>query len=1231
MLVSVRSIACYFLAWWLTSLGAVAADEGEARDSRGPGRAAVTVAIVPSLKATTPQEVAAAVELVADQLAIELANDRQLRVVDRTQIDHLLQERRISDIRGPVLAYDALIGVRIERRVANPTIILRVVDLSLGNVAGSHEWPWTGAPSAEQLREMARACKESSLRALAGTKGRLKVRLLGVATPGKVYRPQPARPRSAARGTVATPDNVDPLESMADHLGQMIEEVAARVPGISVVQHLEALSSKEESLLLLLGQARLAEGREFAPQADRLLSVELIPKNARGMPLVDDTPLEKDTALEIHFRLSPDGKRGDWVRVQGTVADWSHLASQACQLVAKQLGQVDAATTDKYVTEMILRRRQAEAELEAAMRKLPRGHGEYDRERIAVAMKLDPTYEEAAFTFVNSAPRRYGNVLPIEATPEAFRYLERFHVKPLPERLPWGGVPKNAEEREVVRQRQRRRSVLIMLTNFRADAPPKNPQELEIVRKIVELGMGEDIHEFCPNCGWVVQQMYRGWKTSGVDPEGLRLWLEEIRRRADILTSQMDQVAHADPRSWVEIGLMRVRSTLITAAVESGNAEVAHQRLKEFMACRRWISKDRGLTAKTLRPMVEKMADPTLLAEYDRWLAPLTTPVDQMALRWDDYPVYDGVVSLDNLRQVLPPMEPLAASPAALYGVAWASAFEPRTKDKTSSGRIVVRVPLDAEGRPAGNAAPPPQPEFTGLVARAAVFAAGTLYLATEHSGLWAYDATAEKWRQIPPPQGLSSWRVDGIYPLDEARFLLIAGGVGPTSFSILDVKTNQVKLVRQLSGFFTPSCVGWEGERLTVMGGSGLVRDLLGTPRLSKLWLDVRPDDWSKLWSDVRPDDWPIAHDRVTDAATVLGKHYLRSSAGLHEFDASGNLTHNWWNRQSFSAGSRDPRWLARDSVFTPGNFPTAGRLGDSETEPPRKVGGSFSAGSRDSSRRVRDFIAPPASLPTGRQRRYAGLDRELLAQSKDHLFVASPQDGILCYAPASDTWFGPLVPSSRTSFEWAMGTAEGLWIGGARGAVYIRTADFLDAARAAGRVMTSLQVRQRQRELAEKAGPLAAATFDLSLHDFEGARKRVEVFLASHPTDPQALFLMAVLHDFWCMDRPDQSLAWYRKLAALDSDLSAVYTGTYAELRINYTLGRWEQAIAAGDRLLDEVPCLGGQGVGGISGGMAAVVELFQGYARENRGKDAATAAPDGHLSPKGKAKPARTDNAP
>ncbi len=614
-MVSVRGIA-WFVVWWLSLLAAATGGEPLLPDSRTP----VTVAIMPSLEATAPQEVAVAAETVADLLAIELAGDGQVRVVDRTQIDRLLEERAISDVNEPILAYDVLVGVRIEWRVANPTVILRVVDLSLGNLAGIHEWPWNGAPSADRLREMARACKESSLSTLATSRGRLKVRLLGAGVPGGVYQQQRARARSAQRRGVATSSSVDRLDSMANHLGLMMEQVAARVPGVCVVRHLEAVSSKEESLLLLLGQARLAEGRAFAPQADRLLSVELTAKDAK------ESPLEDDTVLEIRLRLSPDGQHGDWTRVQGTMGDWSQLASQACQLLVQQLGQTGPATTGEYVSEMILRRRQAEAELAAAKGTLPRDYREFDRERIAAAMKLDPTYEEAAYTYVYSFVQ-YHAIMPLESAPEAFRYLERFHEERLPERLPWGAAPRNAPERRVVRQRQHRRRVLTTLTTIRSDRPPTNAQELEVVRKIVELGMGEDIHEFCPNCGWVVEQMYRGWKASGVDPEGLRLWRKELRRRADILTSQMDQVIAPDSRRWVQIGLMRVRSTLVTAAVESGDGKLARQRLKEFIDCEDWIHKDRGLSAnarllpaETLRETIVQMADPGLLAKYDDWL-----------------------------------------------------------------------------------------------------------------------------------------------------------------------------------------------------------------------------------------------------------------------------------------------------------------------------------------------------------------------------------------------------------------------------------------------------------------------------------------------------------------------------------------------------------------------------------------------------------------------------------
>ena len=69
---------------------------------------------------------------------------------------------------------------------------------------------------------------------------------------------------------------MDRLQPMREDFQHMVEQVVAQSPKVCVVQHLEALTAKEESLLLLLGHTQLGGGRQFAPHADRLLAVELV-------------------------------------------------------------------------------------------------------------------------------------------------------------------------------------------------------------------------------------------------------------------------------------------------------------------------------------------------------------------------------------------------------------------------------------------------------------------------------------------------------------------------------------------------------------------------------------------------------------------------------------------------------------------------------------------------------------------------------------------------------------------------------------------------------------------------------------------------------------------------------------------------------------------------------------------------------------------------------------------
>ena len=160
----------------------------------------VTVVILPPLNLSSDRDDAPALELLCDQLAVELAKGNELQVVDRTQIDRVLAERAIGNITRPALAYDVLLRVSLDSSLGRPAVSLRIVDLSTGNEAGSHQWPWVREKPTEGLAEMARACRDLAVKAVSADKGRAKVRLLGVAAPGGMDRLEPMRGHLEADG-----------------------------------------------------------------------------------------------------------------------------------------------------------------------------------------------------------------------------------------------------------------------------------------------------------------------------------------------------------------------------------------------------------------------------------------------------------------------------------------------------------------------------------------------------------------------------------------------------------------------------------------------------------------------------------------------------------------------------------------------------------------------------------------------------------------------------------------------------------------------------------------------------------------------------------------------------------------------------------------------------------------------------------------------------------------------
>ena len=120
--------------------------------------AAATIALLVTLvceAAESEPDDSVAADLSCGRLEAELAKDPGLRVVDRSQINRVLAEPTAGAVEKPAWAYDAMARVSIDRLQADPAVVLSVVDLSNGNLAGAAR-PEAGQPAVARRRSRPR-------------------------------------------------------------------------------------------------------------------------------------------------------------------------------------------------------------------------------------------------------------------------------------------------------------------------------------------------------------------------------------------------------------------------------------------------------------------------------------------------------------------------------------------------------------------------------------------------------------------------------------------------------------------------------------------------------------------------------------------------------------------------------------------------------------------------------------------------------------------------------------------------------------------------------------------------------------------------------------------------------------------------------------------------------------------------------------------------------------------
>ncbi len=346
---------------------------------------------------------AAAAETACDRLAQDIAAGGLARVVDRTQLDRILEERKLqTDPARPMLSYDAMLRLEADTTRLAPETTLSLIDLSTGNIIAQRAFAWP--PSEATAKPMLDFCRDA-------------LKVVGQPAAGKL------RVRALWSADATGNERIRPL---GKRLVEVFDEALQRSDRVLLVHHLEATTTKEESLLLLMGLSRLPDWRQFTPQANATIELRLVEGDGSGKTF-------SDTPLEIGVRLRKGAAyQGDWVTTTGPVRDFDATISRAWQKLAQSLGEVRPETATALIDEMELRRKQAEAEVHTA-REIWVGTGASPAvmARVEAAAKLDPTCREAALAHIqllfemNCAMETPGDV-PQRTMFEASRYLERF-------------------------------------------------------------------------------------------------------------------------------------------------------------------------------------------------------------------------------------------------------------------------------------------------------------------------------------------------------------------------------------------------------------------------------------------------------------------------------------------------------------------------------------------------------------------------------------------------------------------------------------------------------------------------------------------------------------------------------------------------------------------------------------------------------------------------------------
>jgi hypothetical protein len=1072
------------LAWLLLAGGLAAAAEPQV----------AVVVLPPALAAEGDDKAKAAAELACDLLARELEKTPSLRIVDRSQLDRLLKEQRLAaGGSATIVSYDAMVRLEIDAARLAPVIRLSVVDLSRGNPVVESQHPWSVPLSGDVVPKMAQQCQAGLRDLVRPTSKAMRVRLLEAATSGASAR----------------------LEPLAERLRRAFDNALQRSNGVLLVHHLEALTAKEESLLLTMGLSQLPGGRQFVPQSDATVELRIREVDGVGKTF-------EQTHVEVAWRVRRgQSYTGDWAAAAATVKEFDSLLKTAWARCADALGQASPHAAGDYLAEMALRRKQAQAELDAGDKRMdvPREVAIQHLAHVAAAAKLDPTWDEPAYRLVSATvtdPR--DNACYDAAIAEALRYIQRFQT--------------NRDRRTEVADRAffHARNRFLNLHDYeKAELTTTDRLTLDALKEIIDVFVAGPPEELPSDMPIAMHFVYRGMTLTGVDAAERRRWMDQVVRLSGRNVSLATHLPSIHDRVVLEVR-MRYRMHAARLLAEEGDPAAARPYVEELipLMAAAHLSRTDYIAEQAYR-CVEKMKAADLVAKLDAGggktdlLCPLT-----LHSRWPTMSPWGPDTNGGRPRvavQALRYSRYTGAVPLAVCG--WKMYCLVPGERSTDAPRVGF-VDVDSSGNPAGKVELLPAQPVTDhpLVVRGVAVVKDRIYLGTKSAGLLEYDSGKGAWRTFGPKQGMPGWNVYSVMALQDGTvFCHVGDGLQHGFLCQVNPSTSEITMHRRAVHEKGRNPLADCGLSPAWIAGDRVVGFVGGSCLYTLPKLGAGEPVCTRWPSAEAPDEYYIS---LPDGmAVIAGRRFLLCRDALREIDDAGKVLRTWAKGlcQKVTAGPADLPGL---EITVPSDVP--------------------------------DLV----------------YDREYrdIAQDSSCIFFLS--DWILCFDPVSDTWYGPLETTPWTSGPAAVASgASGVWFSPDRRLlVYVSTADFQAAARKVGRVITSEQWRARREESARSLPTLEQAKWALSTRQHEKARELCASVLDGDAGNVEALLVMAMLYEPGCLNQPGKAMEYYQKLGAVTGHPAGALAGLIHEFRLHVEAKRYADALRVGRTIQDRYP---------------------------------------------------------